>query len=140
MPNIAGSNFRVKVNTGTVGTPVWTVVQDLTDYTLNNDRQSSSVSVFDKATRLTTYEAREGTMTLDGLFNDNDPGQQALRSASASNAVIGVQILWDGTNGFSQDVRVGGGSQNARPGEYLTTSFSLGGAADPVIVGTGPLP
>jgi hypothetical protein len=115
-------------------------VADLDRYTSSNTRPASRLPVFGGPAHNTTGE-RAKTFTLSGFYNDDDPGQLALRAASDTNAEVTIRVLPDGTNGFECTILVGteGGEANADEASLQTISFDCEAVTDEVPIGTGIL-
>lgn len=96
--------------------------------------------VFMRATPYTTQGADEVTATLAGFFTMADTGQGILRTAAQTKTTAFLKVLWDGTNGFTQEFKVTSRRTGAAPDAMDEQSFDLSAADDAAIVGTGPLP
>ena len=81
------------------------------------------------------------TLTLSGYLGDADSGQAiALAAARAKTKPI-LKFLWDGTNGFTQEVSVNAFKGGAKAGNQpIDLSFDfIATKAAGTIVGAGPL-
>jgi hypothetical protein len=114
------------------------VVADLNRYSTSNTRPTNRFPVFAGSAHETTGE-RAKTFTLSGFWNNDDPGQLALRAASDDNAEINIRVLPDGVNGFQCMILVGteGGEATADEASLQTISFDCEGVDDPTPIGTG---
>jgi hypothetical protein len=139
MPIQLGANFRLKVNTGTTGSPTWTVVQDMNSIDRGSSRDTSRFPVFDKPLPHSIPGAREVTFTVGGFLNTDDAGQEALRDAEQTDTPVEIQVLFDGTNGFTQTVRVGTVNFSTSPEGLQETGFEFSAQDAAVAVGTGPI-
>lgn len=131
-----GEDFEAHVETTTPGT--FELIGDMNNFSKNVSREQQTFPVFGRATPYGIPGARESSYTLSG-FLSTDAGQERLRTLEQSDSVVKIKILWDGTNGFTQDCRVGTVSIDATPEGLQEISFELSAVADAVIVGTGPL-
>lgn len=64
------------------------------------------IYTFNSATPETDAGEDEGTLDLSWMWDDADPGQEAVRAARDAGTAIFFQILWNGTKGFSRDFTV----------------------------------
>ena len=138
MAVLQGDDFVLYVETTTPGTFV--VVNDISEFSKSVTRDSSQVRVFARATPYVVTGGRNATYTATGFFNPTDPGQQRLRDMEAVDTPVKIRLLYDGTNGFTQEVKVTSYDYgaSAEPG-LQTYGFDLEANADAVIVGTGPI-
>lgn len=138
MALLSGKDFRLKVETAP---DTFTVVGGIS--TVNDRRSSStqSVNFFGQANPTTNSTSETWDITATGKFDDDDPGQAALRTARDAGTPITIQVLRDGTNGYAVDVRVaGGGSSADASGPLQDTDFALSPDGDTATeVGTGPI-
>lgn len=140
MPVRPGSGLTVEVNTGTSQAPTWTPVNDMDAFTKGSDRNVTRRHVFGRPAPHVTLGAREQSLTLGGIFNDNDPGQVALRAAEENGTAVEVRYKWDGVNGGIQPCLVNSFSLDASadPESLMDHGFTLTPAGVATIVGTGP--
>lgn len=137
MPPFHGSGFELHVLTTAPTT--YSIVNEMNRYERGIRRNATSVAVFGRATAYSIPGSRDVTFTVSGFLSDDDAGQAALRAAEAADTPINVKVLFDGANGFTQDVLVGSTTHSADPEGLQAYSFEFSGVSDPVIVGTGPL-
>lgn len=133
----AGEDFVLNVNTGTEAVPVWTPVADMNSYSKSTTRSRNRYPVFGGVTHVTT-SPQEEDITVGGFLNDTDAGQQELRDAADNNEVAQIQVLFDGTNGFEQDVKVHTYTHDAEPEGLQEHGFEFTGVSVRTPVGTGP--
>lgn len=119
----------------TAGT--YSKVNDLNRVSFNSNRPQTSQSVFMRPTQYTTFGQREQTYTLSGFKSIGDTGQGILDTAEDTNAVIAIKILRDGTNGWSQFVRVGTKREDMAPEGFQEISYDIGAVTAKTIIGTG---
>ena len=112
-------------------------VNDLDRVEYNSNRPSTSRGVFMRTTQYTSFGQREQTYTFSGLKSQGDTGQGILDDAHETNDVIAVKLLRDGTNGWSQFVRVGTKRESFAPEGFQEVSYDLGAATAKTLVGTG---
>ena len=141
---IAGSDIEITVATTTVVGGVYTPgtyspVSDLTTISNNSTRDKTATGVFMRTTKHTTFGPQDLSFTLSGLLSVGDSGQDILRTARDTNAVVSLKVLWDGTNGFTVLARVGGGTGNLTPEGLAETSFEISAEDAPAEVGDGPV-
>lgn len=142
MPVVAGADFLARVQTAAASgtTPAtYAVIADMNSFSRGRSRDVNTYPVFGRMTPHSMPGAREMTFSLSGFLNTNDPGQNRLRQAEAADVPVIVQVLFDGTNGFEQRVRVGSLDHGADPEGLQTHGFELTADGDPVQIGTGPI-
>lgn len=138
---ILGSDFEVYVDDVATSPPTATAVDEMNNFQRSTQRDSQSFPVFMRAVAWNIPGARVVSGTLSGFLATGSDGQDILRDAELNDTSVHLTILWDGTNGFEQDFKVGSTSQTATPGATLQeTSFELLGDGVATIIGTGPLP
>ena len=141
MAIIAGTAFRIGIETVTPGTFV--NIDGMDTWSRDSTQGSTSSPYFgDGGSPFVSLDAPSQTLTISGMFNPTDAGQ--LRALEVKNAgtTVDIEVLYDGTNGYTQAVRVGGGTHGATADggpQTIAFTFAPDGTA-PVIVGTGPLP
>lgn len=93
MSGVSGVAFLVRVNTGTEGSPVWTVVGGQRNATLN--RSNSPIDTGSKDTAgwpsLIPGE-REWSIDFDGLIIEGNAGYALLENAFINNTRVQVQL------------------------------------------------
>lgn len=112
-------------------------VNDLNRVDFNSNRPSTSQSVFMRDVQHTTFGKAEQTYSLSGFKSIGDTGQGIIDVAGESNDVIAIKILRDGTNGWSQFVRVGSYRESGAPEGLQEISYDLGAASPKTLIGTG---
>ena len=131
-----GADFELHVESATPDTFI--LVGDLNSFSRNTARDNQTFPVFGSTVAYVIPGTREITYTVSGFLSD-DAGQERLREAEQNDTPIKVRVLWDGTNGFTQEVRVSSTTQDATPEGLQETSFELAGTGPAEIEGTGPL-
>lgn len=129
-------------NAGTESAPsagTYAPVSDLNSLSKNSTRNVSSFGVFGRSVAYSIPGTRDQTISLAGFVSVGDTGQGTLFTAEAGNTTAFIKIQLDGTNGFTQAVKVGSRTYTATPDGLQALTFELTSAADPVILGTGPL-
>lgn len=112
-------------------------VNDINRIDASSNRPSTSQSVFMRPTQYTTFGQREQPYTISGFKSIGDTGQGILDTAHDTNDVIGIKVLRDGVNGWSQFVRVGSRRESFAPEGLQEVSYDLGAASDRTAIGTG---
>lgn len=139
-----GGDMVINVATTTEAAGVFTPgayspVDGLTTINRNSTRNKTATSIFGRAAKIQNFGPRDLSYTLNGLISVGDSGQDILRAAEASNDVLSLQVLFDGTNGFNVLGRVGGGSGDADPDSNPKTGWEFATIAVPELDGTGPI-
>jgi hypothetical protein len=134
-----GETFRLLVETTTPGTFI--EVGGMDEWSNDNSQTIDTFPTFGAATPLGIPSPPDITFSISGFFDPVDAGQVRLRTIAVARTTVNIQVLWDGTNGYTQEVRVGSRSHGASAsGGPQTTSFEFAPSDDPVIEGSGPLP
>jgi hypothetical protein len=96
---------------------------------------------FDSPNPITFSGNPRRTLSVTGYLADDDAGQQILLDAAAAGDTVILKFLWDGTNGFTQEVRVNSYRGSGRAGNNpIDVTFDFTGAtAAGTIVMAGPL-
>lgn len=129
-------------NAGTEAAPspgTFAPVSDLNTVSKNSTRNVASFGVFNRAVSYSIPGTRDQTFSIGGYLSVGDTGQATLVSAEAANTTAYIKILFDGTNGFQQAIKVGTRTLSLTPDGLQGVTFELASAADPTVVGTGPL-
>jgi len=109
------------------------------DDQVNRERQAWPM--FMRDTDYQTVGSREITYSMSGFLIPTDPGQVIIRSAEIADDEVSIKVLYDGTNGYTQTVRIGTRSGSRTAGTGLQTlTYEIAAVEAAVIVGTGPLP
>jgi len=129
-------------NAGTEASPsagTYAPISDLNTVSKNSNRNVSSFPVLNRAIAYSIPGSRDQTFSLGGYLSIGDTGQSTMIAAEIANTTCYVKILFDGTNGFSQAVKVGSRTLSITPDGLQGVTFELASVADPTIVGTGPI-
>lgn len=134
-----GEDFRLEVETATPTTFV--AVNGMDEWQANDSQNIDTFPTFGAATPLAIPAPPDVSFTISGFLDVADPGQIRLRLIARTRATVIIKVLYDGTNGYTQEVRVGShGHTASASGGPQTQSFEFAPSATAVIVGTGPLP
>ena len=129
-------------NAGTEAAPspgTFAPVSDLNTVGKNSTRNVQSFGVFNRAVGYSIPGTRDQSFSVGGYISVGDTGQGTLNAAEAANTTAYIKILFDGTNGFQQAIKVGTRTLSLTPDGLQGCTWELSSAADPTIVGTGPL-
>jgi TP901-1 family phage major tail protein len=96
MPEIAGKDIVLKVNTGTDTSPSWTAVGAQRGFTLEDTNEPFDNTSKDSTAREYEYGWDDGTISLDGVYIPDDAGLQELKTAKKNKAKIKVEIHENG--------------------------------------------
>lgn len=134
---IPGENFQLNVEDPALpGT--YLPVNDMNSFSKASDRDSNTYPVFQRAP-YALAGARNQTYDVGGYLFPGDPGQQALLDAELSQLPINIEVLWDGVDGFRQDVKVASYSVDVDPESPQEIGFEFTADDAAVVVGAGPL-
>jgi TP901-1 family phage major tail protein len=90
-----GKDFLLKINTGTAGTPTWTLIGGQRSASLS--RSADEIDVSNKTNdgwKATKAGLRSWSIDLDGLVLLRDTGLAALEQAFMDGAEVNVQLLY----------------------------------------------
>lgn len=132
-----GADFELSVSTTLGGT--YEPVSDINSFQKTSNRTISQFPVFQRATAHGVPAPREQTYSAGGYLSVGDSGQNMLRAAEDGNTTVFIKVLFDGANGFTQEVRVGSTSFQAAPDGLQETTFEFAAADDAAVVGSGPI-
>lgn len=107
----------------TAGT--YSPVSDMNRVDYNANRPTTNVAVFGRAVQYSIPGVREQTITISGFKSIGDTGQGILDTAEASDAVISLEVLRDGTTGWQVFGRVGSIRESAAPEGLQEISYDF---------------
>jgi hypothetical protein len=135
------SDFEVYVEDVSTSPTTWVAVHEMDNFQRQTQRDSQSRSVFMNPVAHNQPGGRVRSSTLSGLLSTDDDGQAILFAAEQDDDTIRLRVLWDGTNGFEEDFKVGSNSQGAAAGpNWIEGSFELLSQGGSAVIGAGPLP
>lgn len=133
-----GEDFDLMV--AAVATPTaFSAVGDMNSYRRGSSRDEARRTVFMRTLPYIIPARKDQTMEFAGFLNLTDAGQILLRTAEANGTEVIVKVMFDGTNGFTQQGKVRSFSHEAAPEDLQGHGFVVTPTADAVIVGTGPI-
>ena len=124
----------VKVQVSTNGT-TWNDVAGLNSVSHSTPGNLQETSEFGQDWAKRIYGLLDGTWSLAGNYRPDDTnGQMAIRNALANDTELHVRVLWDGTNGVAQPVKVESFEVSAEAAGLVEVSIELAGdgAMEPV--------
>ncbi len=133
---VDGTNIILKVETAVADTFI--TVGGMDKFNYNTQRTSTKRPLFGAAAHVTTG-ARERSFTVSGLVDITDAGQARLRAMELANTPVKIQILWDGTNGFTEEVKATNFTVDGSADGEVEGGFNFDSNAAAVIAGTGPI-
>lgn len=143
---MAGNPFpstATKISVADVATtPAWKTVGNMTSWDTDANDQLQETDVFMDPNPITTVGSERTTFRLGGVVNDStDLGQTLIRAHIPTQDYFMIQVLWDGTNGFTAKVRHASRTNSGRAGNSLAEvqwTFSVMPGTI-TIAGTGPV-
>lgn len=132
-----GAPLTVEIETATPG--VYVAVNGVDKYSRRSGRSSRKQSVFGQANQVSSTGVLAETITMSGITDIADPGILRLIAMKAGDIQCNVRIKFDGTNGYTQPVKVSSLDTDADPDDFITFSLNLETEAAAVLVGTGPI-
>ena len=134
-----GEDFLLEVETATPG--IFVAVGGMDTFDQSDSQDISTFPTFGLSTPLAIPSPPDISFSASGFFDSTDAGQIRLRTIGRARTTVNINVLHDGTNGYTQLVRVGARTFGAGAGGGpQAQSFQFAPAGDPVIMGTGPLP
>lgn len=129
MAKVSGVSFLVKVNTGTVATPVYTAVGGQRNATLSMG--TDEIDLTDKASS-NWHEGlpsvRNWSIEGDGLLVQDDAGLQELEDAFIGGEMLKVQLLTASGKTYTGDAILTDFSYEAPYDDAATASYTLTGS------------
>jgi hypothetical protein len=132
-----GAPLTVEIETATPG--VYVAVNGVDKYSRRSSRASRKQSVFGQGNQVSSTGVLSETVTMSGITDIADPGILRLVAMKAGDLQGNVRIKFDGTNGYTQPVKVTSLDTDADPDDFQTFSLNLETMAAAVLVGTGPI-
>lgn len=132
---ILGSALAISAATSTLSGGIYTAgtyspISDLNRIDYNANRPVTNIAVFGRSVQYSIPGVKEQTMTLSGFYSQDDTGQGILNTAEASDTVIAVKVLRDGTNGYEIFGRVGSIRETAAPEGLQEISYDFSAVTD----------
>jgi|SRR5690606_6021721 len=117
----------VKVQVSTNGT-TWNDVAGLNSASHSTPGNLQETSEFGQDWARRIYGLLDGTWSLAGNYRPDDTnGQMAIRNAQLNDSELHVRVLWDGTNGVAQPVKVESFEVSAEAAGIVEVSIELAG-------------
>ena len=92
-----GADILLLVNTGTIGTPVYTAVGSQKDVSFSEERDLIDTSDKSSANKTYLYGKYGSTVDLDALFVNGDAGMSALRTALRNGTTLLIRRQFSGS-------------------------------------------
>jgi hypothetical protein len=132
-----GAPLTVEIETATPG--VYVAINGVDKYSRRSSRASRKQSVFGQGNQVSSTGVLSETVTMSGITDIADPGILRLIAMKAGDLQGNVRVKFDGTNGYTQPVKVTSLDTDADPDDFQTFSLNLETMAAAVLVGTGPI-
>lgn len=137
MPATTGTDFLIKVNTGTVGVPIWTTVGGQRSGTLNMGADEADFTSKDSSG---WHEGepviRNWSVDFDALLIEGDAGLVALEDAYMDNEKVQVQVAMPSGKVYSGYATLSDFSYEGPYDSESTASGSLTGSGELAPTGT----
>lgn len=133
---VHGSNCLVKVASAAVPA-TFVTVENLNQFSANSTHGATTEKVFGKTIPLRAEDVAEQGFTVGGFVTLADAGMQIIADAEVGRLKLTVKVLFDGTNGFSQECMVTTSKIDANPKAFVGVSCDFVGTAARVVVGVG---
>jgi hypothetical protein len=137
-------DFTIQVATIPVAPalPTWKDVGLMTSWDADGNEELSETDVFMNPDPITNVGRERTNFRLNGLLADStDTGQAEIQTHIAAKDYFLIQVLWDGTNGWTAKVRNASRTKSGRAGNTFAATqwqFSLIPSSI-TIVGLGPV-
>lgn len=132
---LKGTNALVQVSTSSGGT--YTTVAQMKQAQLKFQGNNVDISKFGDTFMSRLQGLKDASYSLNGFYDPTDTlGQLAIRGAWNADTVLWVKFLYDGTNGWKQQVVVNSFDVSAAVAgvQDLSIAVSSAGGAAPVAV------
>lgn len=117
----------VVVEVSTNGT-TWNRVAGLNSVSHSQPGNLQETSEFGQDWARRIYGLLDGTWSFSGNYRPDDTnGQVAIRNAQLNDSELHVRVLWDGTNGVAQPVKVESFEVSAEAAGIVEVSIELAG-------------
>jgi predicted secreted protein len=104
MPALAGKGILVRVSTDDVS---YNTVAGLNDASASIDGDNQDITAFTDTYISRLQGLKDVSYSLSGYFDSADTtGQLAIRSSLVGNTTLYIRFLYNGTNGYKQQVKV----------------------------------
>lgn len=122
---LAGKEVELDVSDD--GGSSWSTVEEMNDWSFDVAGDNIDVSVFETDWVKRIQGLRDGTWDLSGFLVAGATGQNKVLNALLNDTQLKIRVLYNGTNGFSQDVKVATFSLSASADSSQDLSISLEG-------------
>ena len=131
---ISGRNTQVYVSLTEYNG--YNIVDDLNDITQEDTAEQLDSTKFGASRRTFLPGFPGGVWNLTGFYNTLDStGQRILENAYNDETSIWAKVLYDGTNGFRQLMKVSDFTKHSAVGDIVSVTISLLPQAEPSRVG-----
>lgn len=104
---IAGKNAVVKVSPTAGGAGVYTAVAGIKSINAELSGQNLDITVFTASFVARIQGLKDTKFALAGVYESADTnGQLAIQNAYLNDTILWIQMLYNGVNGFKQEVKV----------------------------------
>ena len=137
---LPAKGFKISVATAAAPT-VFLPVSFMNTFDISSEQNVGEFEVFDFPDPITFEGNPRRSLSVGGYLALLDDGQDALLAAAAAGLNVILKMLWNGTDGFTQECKVRAYRGGARAGnnpEDVSFDFTPTTAAGTVI-GDGPL-
>lgn len=130
MPAIAGRHTDVFVSTDDI---TYNTVENLNLVDQTDEAEQLDSTVFGASRRTFLAGMPGGNWGLGGFYDTLDTlGQRVLEDAYDDGSNVYIKVLYDGINGWRQQVKVGTFTKHSGVNEIVTVTISLLPQADPI--------
>jgi hypothetical protein len=116
-----------------------TELEGMTSYTDSRTRQKTEIAVFQNPTKISNFGPRAVSLSFEGLYSQDDPGQAFLKAAEANATAVYVKLLPNGTDGEEGYYLVGTRTipADAENRPKVTFELALEGSIAITVIGGG---
>jgi predicted secreted protein len=125
---LAGKNVVVKVSPTAGGAGVYTAVAGIKSVSGELAGTNLDITVFTAAFLARLQGLKDTKFSLAGVYESGDTnGQIAIQNAFLNDSVLWIQMLYNGVNGFKQEVKVAKFAVDAAVDKTVDLSVDLEG-------------
>lgn len=138
---MAGAGFSAIVSVATAATSAtYSVTDGIKQFSIGDSNDLLDITDFaDSRLRRRIAGLRDVQIDLDGDLEITSAAYLKLRAAYEAGTAVGIQILYDGTNGVSYSMIVESLERSGAVDGLVEVSVSLQheGSVDPIVIGSG---
>jgi predicted secreted protein len=131
---MATQGYNTTVEASDDSGSTYSTVGGMTSAAINISRTSLDVTEFGDDAMDRIVGLFDNPVPLSGHYDASDAGQDIIRAALFSGNTVKMRVLFDGTNGYTVDVKVTGEETSTSPDGTVETSYTLESIDKPTAV------